>query len=78
MKRRTLVAVLGGSAASWPVLAQSQRPARLAWIEPGAPATSGGMIAAMREGLADNGLIDGRDYLLDAYLRTASISALPL
>jgi len=77
IKRRNLIAAIGGAAASWSSLTHAQRPARLAWIEPGTAATSGKFIAALREGLADNGLSAGRDYVLDIYFAEGNYRRFP-
>jgi hypothetical protein len=65
--RRTLIAALGGTAAAWPPLVHAQRPARLAWIAPGTEAITAKFIAALRESVANNGLAEGRDYVLGIY-----------
>ncbi len=81
MKRRPLVAtalaMLGGAATSWPARAQAQSPARLAWIETGSAATTAWLVAAMRGGLADNGLVEGRDYVLDMFFAEGDYSRFP-
>src|SRR5947207_7630395 len=68
MRRRDFIGIVG-SAATWPVAAQAQRPAvRIGFLYSGA-ANSFVALArsrAIREGLRDNGLIDGRDYTIEA------------
>jgi putative tryptophan/tyrosine transport system substrate-binding protein len=81
MKRRILVttgiAALGGTATTWPAFGQAQQPARLAWIEPGAAATSTKYVAALRGGLTDNGLVEGRDYLLEMFFADGDYRRFP-
>jgi putative ABC transport system substrate-binding protein len=81
VRRRALVvtgvATLGGTTVAWPTLTQAQQPARLAWIEPGSPATSTKFVAALRGGLADNGMVEGRDYLLDMYFANGDYRRFP-
>jgi putative ABC transport system substrate-binding protein len=81
MKRRpfvtTALAIFGDTATSWPTLAQVQLPARLAWIEPGSAATNARFVAALRGGLADNGLIEGRDYVLDMFFAGGDYGRFP-
>ena len=64
MRRRNLLAV---PALVLGARAEAQSPVRLAWIEPGVPASGVLRLASMRNGLAENGLIEGRDYVLEAF-----------
>jgi len=52
-----LLAVIAGAA---------ERPARIAWLGAGSEAGSSEFVSALKEGLKDNGLTEGRDYILDA------------
>jgi putative ABC transport system substrate-binding protein len=47
--------------------ARAREPARLAWIAPGTLAVEAPRQAAFRAGLAENGLVDGRDYVLEMF-----------
>lgn len=65
MKRRAFISVLGGVAV-WPLVAQAQhKPARLALLMAGAAQSSGIFVDAVKQGLSDHGLVEGRDYVLD-------------
>jgi putative ABC transport system substrate-binding protein len=64
MKRRDWLALTALIAAS---PAQAKEPARLVWIGPGAAAAEAPRVASIRAGLADNGLVEGRDYVLDVF-----------
>lgn len=65
MKRRAFIAVLGGVAV-WPLHAQPQRkPARIALLVSGATQSSGIFVDALKQGLREQGLVEGRDYVLD-------------
>ena len=64
MRRREFIALLGGAAA-WPLAAHAQQPARLALLGSGAAQSSGIFVEALKQGLADNGLIEGKGYVLD-------------
>jgi putative ABC transport system substrate-binding protein len=65
MNRRNLIALLGGAAA-WPLAAAAQSPpARLALLGSGSAQSSMIFVDALKQGLADNGLVEGRDYVLD-------------
>lgn len=62
LTRRGLLAVAGIVLAA---RAQAQGPARLVWIGPGNAAAEVPRVASLRAGLAENGLVEGRDYVLD-------------
>ena len=68
MKRREFITLLGGAAAAWPFGARAQKaPARIGFLASGAAtsASSAYLVAAIKQGLGDNSLIEGRDYVLD-------------
>lgn len=62
VKRRDWLVLLGAVVA-WP--AHAQGPARVIWIAPGSPAQEAPREAVFRAGLGENGLVDGRDYVLE-------------
>lgn len=67
MNRRQLILSVG-AAAFWPLTAHAQlRPARIALLGSGAAQSSHIFVDALKQGLADNGLIEGRDFILDIY-----------
>jgi len=59
--RRTLL----GAIAALPLVARAAAPARVAWLAPGTVAKQGHYVEAFRQGMRENGLVEGRDYLLD-------------
>ena len=67
IKRREFVTLLVGAAAAWPVVARAQQrePARIGFLGSGAAETSVIYVDAFRQGLRDNGLVEGRDYVID-------------
>ena len=65
-RRDTVVALLALGIAPGTVDAE-KAPARLAWIAEGAAAGGAEGIAALREGLRENGLVDGKDYVVDPF-----------
>jgi len=66
LKRREFITLLGGAAAAWPLAARAQhKPARIGILGSGLAVTSGFLIAAFIEGMRENGLVEGRDYVLD-------------
>lgn len=70
MKRRELIALLGGVAAAWSLKAtaqQSNKPIRIGLLPFGSPsdAYDKSLVDAFRSGLRQAGLIEGRDIVLD-------------
>jgi putative tryptophan/tyrosine transport system substrate-binding protein len=69
MRRREFIALLGGTAAtfsvSWPLAARAQQPKRLTLLGSGAAQSSSIFVEALKQGLAENGLIEGKGYVLD-------------
>src|SRR5690348_6407229 len=69
MKRRAfIISLIGCAAAARPLAAFSQKaPVRLGWLSSGS-ATSAvgiGFVATIKAGLLENGLVEGRDYVLE-------------
>ena len=63
--RREFITLLGGAAA-WPLTARAQQPAALiGFLVSGAPNSFAIFVDAFNQGMLDNGLVEGRDYLLD-------------
>lgn len=69
MRRRDFIAFLGSAAVARPVVARAQKPSvRIGYLSSGAADSAAVAIgvAAIKQGLRDNGLIEGRDYMLEA------------
>jgi putative tryptophan/tyrosine transport system substrate-binding protein len=66
MRRRTFIA-LAGSVSAWPVVARAQTPARLGYLGAGTADSyyMRRLLAGLTQGLTENGMIEGRDYLLE-------------
>jgi putative tryptophan/tyrosine transport system substrate-binding protein len=63
LNRRDFIALLGGSAA-WPLAARAQQPAMpvVGFLGFGSPASSTGLVARFRQGLAaEAGYVEGRN-----------------
>ena len=67
MRRRDLLAVLGGAAVAAPVAARAQQKAMpvISYLAPDAPSASVSGIAAWREGLAQSGFLEGRNVVVE-------------
>lgn len=72
--RRDWLALLA-LVAAWP--ARAREPARLTWIAPGTAAIEAPRVAAFRAGLGENGLVDGRDYVLEMFYAEGDYQRFP-
>src|SRR5260370_23360266 len=68
MKRREFVVLTGcGAAAAWPPLRAraQQKAATIGFLGAGAADTSTQLVDALKQGLGENGLVEGKDYVLE-------------
>jgi putative ABC transport system substrate-binding protein len=67
MRRREFIAVLGGSAATWPLAARAQQPAMpvVGVLRADTPTANVGLIATFRKGLSETGFVEGRNVALE-------------
>jgi len=68
VRRRHFISLLGGAAAAWPLAAGAQKqPVRLGFLSAGSATsrTTASQIADIKEGLRQNGMTEGRDYILE-------------
>jgi putative tryptophan/tyrosine transport system substrate-binding protein len=68
MRRREFIGLLGGAAATWPLVARAQqvtKPARLGYIWIGAKDSEHSTRDGLRQGLRELGYLEGRDYVLE-------------
>ena len=67
LRRREFIALLGGAAATWPLVARAQQPAstvrRIGFLLPGGPRTTmvRGQLEAFHQGLKEYGWIEGQN-----------------
>jgi putative ABC transport system substrate-binding protein len=66
MRRREFVAGLGGAAA-WPLFAEAQEPQRavIGFLSSGSPRSFSTFVAAFREGVREQGYVEGRDVWIE-------------
>jgi putative tryptophan/tyrosine transport system substrate-binding protein len=67
MRRRHFLTAFGGVAIGWPYAAFAKAPARIGFLASGASASinSEHLIKLIKQGLADNGLVESRDYIFE-------------
>jgi putative ABC transport system substrate-binding protein len=64
MKRREFITLIGGAAATWPLAARGQQgapPPVIGYLSQGTPDGTAALVAAVRQGLGETGMVEGRN-----------------
>ncbi len=80
MRRREIIALAGLTASAWPFAAQAQKaPILIGFLAAGTAASAFGalQIDAIKQGLRDNGLIEGRGYVLESRFAAGDYERFP-
>src|SRR5260370_17651099 len=74
-KRREFITLLGGAAAAWPIAARAQQTAPLiGFLISGGADSFAIFVEAFKQGMRDNGMVEGRDYGLDLHYADGDFS----
>ena len=80
IRRRSLVAALGGTAAAWPVVARAQsapKKYRIGYLTGSSEAASQPFLAAFSGALRDLGYVEGRNLIVDTRFADGNFERLP-
>jgi putative ABC transport system substrate-binding protein len=79
MKRRTFLGVLGGAAATWPLVARAQQIATpvIGLLHQGLPESYEKFATAFRKGLAEAGYMEGRNVVIESRWARGASERLP-
>src|SRR5260370_19028930 len=79
VRRRELIAMLGGAGAAWPRVADAQQPAMpvIGFLNSAQPAELANRVAAFRQGLKELGYIEGQNVAMEYRWANGQYERLP-
>jgi putative tryptophan/tyrosine transport system substrate-binding protein len=79
VRRRQFIAALGGASVAWPLAARAQQPAMpvIGFLHQGASEPNQGFVAKFRQGLRENGYLDGSNVTIDFRWADGNYEKLP-
>ena len=80
MRRRELIAGLGGAAAAWSLAARAQQQpkvARIGWMSRGNPTDNDPNMNAFRQGMRELGYADGRSFVMEPRFADGKTELMP-
>jgi len=80
VRRRDLIALLGGASAAWPFAARGQQPAipRVGYVFIGAKGIGEASGSGLRQGLADKGYVIGQNLILEERYADGDVDKVPV
>ena len=79
MKRREFLGILGGAAASWPVVARAQQPPKpvIGFLSSASAASFEHLLDPLRQGLDQEGYAEGRNLMIEYRWAETQFDRLP-
>jgi putative ABC transport system substrate-binding protein len=79
VRRRELITLLGGVAATWPLAARAQQPTMpvVGFLNHQSPETIGDLLRAFRQGLKDTGYVEGENVAIAYRFAENQVDRLP-